>query len=465
MSENGDDDRAPDGSHQDTIGDAFSQEIGLHLAGSMHDVHGPWRVNPISPLVHAVRTVPIWFALVFVTAPALGLTLGPLMVLLAVLVIAALAGCIALFQFIAWKRLTFWFDAEGDFRVDSGVLTRQQRRVQLSRVQAVDVVQPLAARLFSMAEIVIEVAGTGESRVRLSYLTVDEARLLRETILARASTPTTQTPTETTVITTVPWRVLAVSLLLRTSTAGLLVLTAVIVAVTIRSEGWSGVGIALVTGGVPILTVIAEFIRYYGFTVSDADDGVRLRFGLLKTEHRTIPGGRVQAVEIVEPWLWRRKDWVRVRVNIAGVGKSSNSSSDSSGAESLLTPVAPRAEALALIARLMPTLEFESLEWHAAPRRAWRRSPVQWSMLAIAWTGTEFAARRGRITRYTAVIPDARTQSVRWTQGAWERSLSLASVHADSTPGPIRISGLHLDAEFARVVAFEQAQRSLPPGR
>jgi putative membrane protein len=63
------------------------------------------------------------------------------------------------------------------------------------------------------------------------------------------------------------------------------------------------------------------------------------------------------------------------------------------------------------------------------------------------------------------VIPDARTQSVRWTQGAWERSLSLASVHADSTPGPVRISGLHLDAEFARVVAFEQAQRSLPPGR
>jgi putative membrane protein len=322
--------------------------------------------------VHAVRTVPIWFALVFVTAPALGFTFGPLMVLLAVLVAAALAGCVALYQFIAWKRLTFWFDAEGDFRVDSGVLTRQHRRVQLSRVQAVDVVQPLAARLFSMAEIVIEVAGTGESRVRLSFLTVDEARLLRETILARASTPTTQAPTETTVIMTVPWRVLAVSLLLRTSTAGLLVLTAVILAVTIRSQGWSGGGIALVTGGVPILTVIAEFIRYYGFTVTDADDGVRLRFGLLKTEHRTIPVGRVQAVEIVEPWLWRRKNWVRVRVNIAGVGTSSNSSSGSSSAESLLTPVAPRADALALIARLMPTLQFESLEWHAAPRRASR---------------------------------------------------------------------------------------------
>lgn len=443
----------------DPVGDAFSQDLGLRLAGSMQGDAGPWRVNPVSPLVHAVRTVPVWFALVFFTAPAIGIARGPLMLLVGAVVIAAMAGIVALFQFLAWRRLSFWFDAEGDFRVDSGVFTRQQRRVQLSRVQAVDVVQPLAARLFSMAEIVIEVAGSGESRVRLAYLTVDEARRLREVILARASTPTAQAPTETAVITTVAWRVLALSLLLRTSTAGLLVLTVLILAVTIRSEGWSGVGIALITGGVPILTVIAEFVRYYGFTVMDADDGVRLRFGMLKTEHRTIPAGRVQAVEIVEPWLWRRKDWVRVRVNIAGVGKSSNSSSS---AESLLTPVAPRDEALALIARLMPTLQFESLEWHCAPQRAWRRSPIQWSMLAIAWTGSELAARRGRITRYTAVIPDARTQSMRWTQGAWERSLSLASVHADSTPGPVRISGLHLDAEFARTVAFEQARRSLP---
>ncbi len=85
-------------------------------------------------------------------------------------------------------------------------------------------------------------------------------------------------------------------------------------------------------------------------------------------------------------------------------------------------------------------------------------------MLAIAWTNTEFAARRGRITRRSAVIPAARTQSMRWTQGVWERWLSLASVHADSTPGLVRISGLHLDAEFARTVAFEQAQRSLPSG-
>lgn len=425
---------------------------------------GPWRVNPISPLVHAARSVPVWLALVFVGAPAVGFVWGPLTILLSVFIIATLAGIVALFQFVNWQRLTFWFDDQGDFRVDSGVLTRQQRRIQLSRVQAVDVVQPLVARLFSMAEITIEVAGTGESRVRLSFLTLNEAHLLRETILTRArgvapDGSTAAAPDEVTVLSRVPWPTLAVSLLLRTSTAGLLILTAVILAVAIRREGWSGLGLALITGGVPILTVFAEFIRYYGFTVSEAEDGLRLRFGLLKTEHRTIPAGRVQAIEIVEPLLWRRKDWVRVRVNIAGVGKASDSSSSSNGGETLLTPVATRMEALALISRLMPSLNFESMEWRSAPRRAWRRSPIQYPMLAIGWTDSFFTARRGRITRRTAVIPIARAQSVRWTQGAWERALDLASVHVDSTPGPVRISGLHLDAEFAKTVAGEQAER------
>lgn len=445
----------------DQIGDSFSQEIGFQFSGSMNEPGGPWRVNRISPLVHAVRTVPAWLAIVFITASALGVALGPLMFVLGVLAIAVLAGVVALFQFIAWKRLTFWFDAEGDLRVDSGVFTRQQRRVQLSRVQAVDVVQPVAARLFSMAEIVIEVAGTGESRVKLSYLTTDEARLLRETILARASDSADQSEVETTVIAQVPGRMLAVSLLLRTSTAGLLLLTIIILAVNIRTEGLSGVGIAVITGGVPILTVIAEFIRYYGFTVSDSDDGVRLKYGLLKTEHRTIPAGRVQAVEIVEPLLWRRKNWVRVRVNIAGVGNSSSSSSSSSGAEALLTPVATREDALSLISRIMPSLDIATLVWHSAPRRARLRSPIQWSFLAIAWTGTIFAARYGRVTRHTSVIPDVRTQSVRWTQGFFERALTLASMHVDSTPGLVSISGLHLDADFARTVAYEQAERAL----
>ena len=71
-----------------------------------------------------------------------------------------------------------------------------------------------------------------------------------------------------------------------------------------------------------------------------------------------------------------------------------------------------------------------------------------------------FAARSGRITRRVSVIPHARTQSVRLTQGPWERALDLASVHVDSTPGPVKVTGRHLDALTARRVVDEQVVRA-----
>ena len=66
-------------------------------------------------------------------------------------------------------------------------------------------------------------------------------------------------------------------------------------------RGWGGLGIALVTGGLPIIIVFAEFIKYFNFTVTQSPDGLRMKFGLAKTETRTVPPGRVQAIEIVEP--------------------------------------------------------------------------------------------------------------------------------------------------------------------
>ncbi|MBM3669805.1 MAG: PH domain-containing protein [Actinobacteria bacterium] len=56
--------------------------------------------------------------------------------------------------------------------------------------------------------------------------------------------------------------------------------------------------------------------------------------------------------------------------------------------------------------------------------------------------------------------PHARTQSVRFTQGPWERVLDLTSVHVDTTPGPMTISGLHRDRVFAADVCVAQAERA-----
>lgn len=439
------------------IGDDLG--LGLVLPGAPGvDAEGRRHVHPVTPVVHGVAVLPIAAVVAVAWGGGLLAQFGIGAFAAGVLLILLIGTAVTAWSYLAWRNLWYWFDDDGDFRVDSGVFTRQQRRLQLSRLQAVDVAQPLFARFFSMAEVTVEVAGSGDSRVRLRYLRLDDARALRSEVLARAAglaSGAGEAPESP--IVTVPTRDLVVSLLMRSVTAGLLLVTVLLLVGTVLTQGWSGLALALVTGGVPILIVVAEFMRYFHFTVSQSPDGLRLRFGLARTETRTVPPGRVQAIELVEPLLWRRWRWVRVRVNIAGVGgEGANSQKE----ETLLIPVATRDVAIDLVHRVLPGLDIDGLEWTAAPERCRRRSPIQWRQLAVAWDDTVLATRRGRVTRRLALIPHARTQSVRVTQGPWERALDLATVHADSTPGPVTVKALHLDAALAREVADDQAVRA-----
>lgn len=452
------------------IGDDLG--LGIALPGSrLLDSQGHRKVHPISPLVHAVAVFPAMGGL----AIALGVSgwssiierlealrilafLPPILNAIAAVALLAfgLSLIVAAYQYLSWRALSFWIDDDGDLRIQSGVITRNLRRVQLSRIQAVDVTQPFAARLFSMAVVVVEVAGQSDSRVQLKFLTLADAREIRREVLARSaglSGDTGEAPQN--IITTVPAARLALSLILRLSTVGLIVATAMILAFSYLSEGWGGIAVAAVTGGVPLILVLSEFLRYYGFTVADSPDGLRLKYGLLRTESRTVPPGRVQAIDFVEPFLWRRAGWTRVRVTIAGVGTDTTSSNNQQ--ETLLLPVATLADARDIVARVLPDVDTSTLTWVHAPRRAWKRSWIQWPNLAAGWDEHTFAIRRGRITRHLAALPHARTQSVRWTQGPWERSLNLASMHVDITPGPVTVSALHLDSEDARALALSQA--------
>ena len=443
------------------------QLLGISLPGIV-DAQGRHKVHPLTPIVHAVASIPAVVGAVIllgISNTTLWVEVIPRSTVGAVVGTAVIALLIAVvigaYQYAAWRVLAFWFDTDGDLRVLSGVFVRKERRVQVSRIQAIDVVQPLAARLFGMAALVIEVAGQDDSRVRLKYLSVPDAREIRREVLARAAGlrhDTAEAPQ--TAVVRVPPGQLAVSLLLRSSTAGLLIASVAVVVFGYLTEGWSGLALVLVTGGVPLLIVVSEFLRYYGFTVAESPDGLRLRFGLLRTETRTIPPGRVQAIDYVEPWLWRIRGWTRVRVTIAGVGGRNSDAGNSQAKETLLIPVASIAQARALVARVLPDLDVDGFAWLPAPRRAMRRSPVQWSRLAVAWDVHAFATRRGRITRHLAVVPHARTQSVRFTQGPWERALDLASVHVDVTPGPVTVVGLHLDRTTAAEVCIAQAERA-----
>ena len=438
------------------VGDDLGLGLTLPGAGTV-DERGRRRAHPITPLVHGVSAVPIGIV-IFIAFSSNALVNGDARIFGVLVLLLAVPIVVVAWSYLSWRNTWYWFDDDGDFRIDSGVLTRQQRRLQLSRLQSVDVTQPFVARIFSMAELSVEVAGAGDSRARLRYLSLADARSLRNQVLARAAGlrhdagEAPETP-----IATVAAKDLLVSLLMRSSTAFLLVVSVAFVAITVLTQGAFGLLLALVTGGVPLFTIVGEFMRYFNFTVSSSPDGLRLRFGMTQTQARTVPPGRVQAIELVEPLLWRRRGWVRLRVNIAG---AENQDRRSGREETLLFPVAGPELAADLVQRVLPGFRLDEIVWHSAPERSRWRAPVQWRRLAVGWDGSVLAVRRGRITRRVAVIPHARTQSVRLTQGPWEHRLDLASVHVDSTPGPVKLTAEHLDAAFARQVADEQADRA-----
>ena len=427
---------------------------------SAPDDTGRRRVHPLTPFVQGVSWWPAGIIAAITLTAQFDVKVGSGGLLVGVLGLVAITLLGTGWNYLQWQRLTFWFDDDGDLRVDSGLVSRNERRLQLSRLQSVDVLQPLLARLAGLAEVRVEVAGSGDSKVSLQFLTLVEANGLRNEILARsAGVRHDAEEAPESILVKVPADDLVKSLLMRMDTFGLLVLTVVIVVVTIMTAGTAGI-LLLVVGGIPIFQVFAQFSRYYDFTVAESPDGLRLRHGLLQKTRQTVPPGRVQAVGFVQPVLWRRKDWVRVRLNVAGVSTQSQGQGDQSYSENVLLPVAPWPVALAIVNRILPGVDLTELDWVPAPERSRRRAWIQWRQLAVAWDESVFVTRSGRIVERWDVVPHARTQSVRVTQGVWQRSLGLASMHVDSTPGAVRITGHHRDVAEARRLAEEQADRA-----
>ncbi|MDQ8707796.1 PH domain-containing protein [Streptomyces sp. LHD-70] len=364
------------------------------------------------------------------------------------LVIAA-----ALYGFLSWW-FTHFAVTDTELRIRTGLLFRRTAHIRLDRLQAVDVNQPLLARIAGVAKLKMDVIGT-DSKDELAYLSEKDAAALRAELLARAAgfaPETAQDVGEAPVanLVHVPPKQLAVSLLLTGSTWVLLIAALAVPPVlwlTTHSPG-------LVIGtGLPLLgaagaSSVGKFVKEYDWRVGESPDGLRLDHGLLDKEHETVPPGRVQTVRIVEPLLWRRRGWVRVELDVAG---SSNS---------VLVPVAPRELAVAVVARILPGVTVPEAEALSRPpeRSKWC-VPVWWRGHGLAVTDAVFTTRHGLLKRTLTLVPHAKVQSVRLTQGPWERRNGVADVHVE-TGANTTVAARLRDAAEAELLLQAQADRS-----
>lgn len=407
-------------------------------------------MHPLSPLAQAGQTLPA--LLLFVVLFGNGV---PLLARVAFALVGLLA--VAGFGWVTWLRTSFWFDADGDLRIASGLLVRNERRVQLSRLQAVEVHRPFVARIVGLAEVRPEVAGGENAKVRVAFLAEADAQALRNELLARAAGvrgEAEQAPVAPErPLLRVPPRDLALSMVLNENLVLGVLVGAIVIVVTILAGDASVLLGMLVAGGLPGLGLVNGFLSFYDFTVAESPDGLRVRSGLLNTRAQTVPPGRVQAVRLSQPLLWRGRGWVRVAVNVAG-------SADADDAGTTLLPVAPWPVALDLLSRVLPGADVAGVALEPVPASARWRAPWQFPRLAAGADAAVFVARSGWLVRRTDVVPHARTQSVRVTQGPWQRALGLATMAVDSTPGPVRPEARQRTPSDARALGEAQLVRA-----
>jgi putative membrane protein len=407
-------------------------DLPLHPVAAAIDQ--PWhRLHPLSPLVRAGRQlmslVVLLAGIVVANHHRVG---GDLVTDLAIIAIALTGG------FVSWL-VTRWQIADGVLRVDTGLIRRDSRRFPLSQIQAVDVVQTGLARVLGLAELRLRMAGGDAAHGgRLACLRRGDAEQLRRDLLALSAAVTAGSVREAGRAdeAVVPERVLFRVNSARLPVAILLSRTG---AVAVAVAGAAGLTIAIsgrtstIAPFLPfVLGVVVNLWRQlngeYATTIAAAPDGLRLRSGLIQTTAETIRPGRIQAVRLAEPLIWRALGWCRLEVDVAGARQRREDQGEGRRLRAVI-PVGSRAEAGQLLAELIGSQPV--LASLAPPPTARWKAPLTYHFLGWNRDDRYVVASRGRVCRQTTWVPLDKVQSIRWVQGPLQSRLRLATVHLD----------------------------------
>jgi putative membrane protein len=419
----------------------------------------PWRrLHPLSPIVRGGRGT---IGVVIVLLPTIlrgDRTPSEAFIQIGVVAVLVLLGA------ISWA-VTRWKIEDDDILIETGLIRRRSLRFPLSQLQSVDIVRPGLARVFRVAELRLRMGGSTGDTGRLAYLRDVEVEPLRAQLLAlargAASAPVATAPLETgagadQVLAIVPTGRLVASILI--SDVGLFAeaVTVALIATAVLSPGAAE---GILRGGLVWIIGIAtlvwrRFNQEYRLTVSKGPDGLHVRSGLVALTAETIRPGRVQAVRMLEPLLWRRFGWCRLEVDVAGHQRAKGEGRAQRGRLRTVVPVGSRALVDELLEELVPE---RPLSESPPPRRARWKSPFRYRMLRAGRNDECVVTVSGRIRRVTCWVPLEKAQSFREVQGPVQRRLGLATVHVDTVGRGVRAALRDRDADEA-----EQALAELP---
>lgn len=371
----------------------------------------------------------------------------------------ALAGFIAvcavvwLVSGLWWRRMGYRLGAE-ELSLRRGLLSVQLRTARYDRTQAVDVVEPVIARLFRLAAVRVETAGGQSSVIEIAYLKKADAEALRDDILARVhgapisqtGTPAAELAEEPALVPEIPIARSLIAAALRTST---LFLVGFLILVVVTRLPLS-TALPILVGALPnAWNVLDSSWRYTARTDGEV---LNITYGLADRRRQSIRLDRIHAVQITQPFLWRPLGWYEVRVSVAGYGASA------SGKASGSTRILP----VGTLAQARQFLPADAAPTYASPARAKWVSPLDYRQQTVALTGDYVIVRNGRLNRRVKAIHTSHIQELTYRRGPISQALGLATVGLDLVQGPVRMAARNLTLADAAALLARLRSRQLP---
>ncbi len=414
------------------------------------------RLHPLSPVLKGLRL----FALAVAALSWRSLQQLEFWNWLAV--VAGLFVILLIYSVIAW-RYTGYEVIGRELRIHDGLISRRVRSVPLERLQAIEVVQPMQAKPFGLAELKLDVAGAQRSEAPLAFLPMADALALREQLLGLAggrAEQVAQAEQEEEELQRVDNNDVVFSQILTPPVMFTPIAVLYIVGQLAFNEDHGFFALAsmvsafVATIGAPIMRTL----NFWNFRLArNADGKLRIRHGLLNSRSQVVPVHRVQSLTLTWPLLWRPKAWLRITLAVAG--QTSVGSEGGKAETDRLLPVATLQAARAVMPHVMPGVDPANLPLTPVPRKVRWLAPFRARVLAAGLSDEVFGAVDGFATRTLTIVPYGRIQSVRLTQGPWQRRLGVATVHAD-VAGSTPVSAAHRPVDEALAWARDLASRA-----
>ena len=468
------------------------------------------RVHPLTPLLR------FWTLILAVFAGlVLNLNLSSLQAIWSVLredtdlaiwpLVASIGGFVLACGLI-WLLSRIWWKATGFRLTDEeiqhrrGVLNTQLRTARYDRIQAVDLVESVIARIFRVAAVRVETAGGNNSVIEIAFLKRAEAEELRRQLIdtthaRRAESQPVQegfglseigsprvmeTPVGTgrQVVPSIP--------IMRTLGSTALSLNTVITVLALLIIVFTPLGI---TALVPVLVGLVPSVwnlidKSWKFQADLAGDILNVSYGLADRRRQSIPLGRIHGVSMTQPLLWRLFGWWTVSVSVAGYGVDTKQ-----GGTTRLLPVGTKDLALHLVEVVGP-LDDGELGTYADPTRITRPtytsppqatwvSPVDRKQQGVTLVGeaggvgadtaprADAAPRAvivhsGRFYHRMALIDVSHIQELTLKRGPIQKLLNLSTVRLNLVPGPVSMQGSDLTYADGMELLTVLRRRSLP---